>query len=365
MTAKYRSWLCGILILATAFCSKPTIQADKTVMAGGCIAIEKMTYVVKPGMYTSDGGRSGHVYYTSGGMIGAHALGIGNKYQHFMSSDGGETWQPDPTPESGPYAAMIAWRPNPGCAGTLFRERLERVGQPGKRPISTLERSTDGGKTWQIAGSHLRSPIASNLTEIFSYRYDPIDCNTIYVSAPFEVFRGRYSGLFVSEDAGETFVALMAAQGVGDIPFDVCPKNPATLYAAGTSESVWKSEDGGESWRLVGQNDYIRGSSVPVGPDQRRNVLAVDETTTIFQVLISPDRCDTVYLVTNKGIIRSENGGKTWCVMGFGIDATVPVESMVIYDKNPRIFLVGTEMGIYRTTTGGFRWQKVNLGDKK
>lgn len=363
---RFPSWLGSILILVTLSCagSKPR-AVDEAIDPSGCIPIEKMTYVWKPGIYASDGGKSGHVYYTDSGLIGAHASGVGRKYQHFISTDGGETWQLDPTPEGNPYAQIISWRPNPACIKILFRQRIERVGQPGERPISTLERSTDGGKTWHKAGARLRPASVSSLTEIYSYSYDPRNCNRIFVTAPMDGFRVPYSGLFVSEDAGETFVGLMAAQGQGGIPFDVCRDNPLILYAAGTSGSVWKSEDGGATWRLVGQNDYIREYSVQVRPEGKSNARTINETTQIFQILISPDGCDTINLVTSKGIIRSGNGGKTWCVMQLGIDATIPVGSMVVYNKNPRILLAGTETGIYRTTDSGLNWRKVNLVDSE
>src|SRR5262245_8455140 len=75
------------------------------------------------------------------------------------------------------------------------------------------------------------------------------------------------------------------------------PSRPATLYA-GTDQGVYKSEDGGASWRASNAGLAI----------YRVQTIAIDpaSTSTMYAGTITPDGVESV------GIFKSTDGGATW-----------------------------------------------------
>src|SRR5262245_52109652 len=75
--------------------------------------------------------------------------------------------------------------------------------------------------------------------------------------------------------------------GINALAID--PQNPRTLYSA-TSGGIFKSTDGGESWKVL---------SAPDGLD-------------VSVVAISPLNPATVYAGTSTGVFKTTDGGSTW-----------------------------------------------------
>ncbi len=98
--------------------------------------------------------------------------------------------------------------------------------------------SYDGGRTWQ------ESLIGYDLHRV---AIDPTN--------PDRIFAGAGEGLFVSEDAGLTWEVLPPLQSkyIHAIAFD--PQEPRRIYVYVAEEGapLYKSEDGGRSWRQIGK----------------------------------------------------------------------------------------------------------------
>jgi len=116
--------------------------------------------------------------------------------------------------------------------------------------------------------------------------------------------------------------------------FVIDPTNPQVLYA-GTVEAIYKSTDGGESWRrLEGTRDGI----------------------TTFAVVI--DRADPllIYAGTTDGIYKSADGGETWASTREGM-GRVTVTSLVLDPTAPGTLYAGTEhQGLFCSADAGEHW---------
>ncbi len=69
---------------------------------------------------------------------------------------------------------------------------------------------------------------------------------------PTRIFAATRTGMFRSEDAGETWAA--AGQGLPSDAFTIVAQHPAErarLYAVSSSSGLFRSDDGAESWRRV------------------------------------------------------------------------------------------------------------------
>jgi photosystem II stability/assembly factor-like uncharacterized protein len=122
--------------------------------------------------------------------------------------------------------------------------------------------------------------------------------------------------------------------------------NPEVLYAAGFGD-VYKSVDGGRSWR--------KG---PPEPWRRVSALTVDAT-----------RHRVVYAGTDRGIAKTVDGGRRWRLVNRGLFTGETryerghrlgegfVSSIVVDGHDPQTVYAITGTGLFRTTSGGDRWQ--------
>lgn len=169
-------------------------------------------------------------------------------------------------------------------------------------------KSLDGGKNWENVG-------LKNSEHIGKILIDPRDSQVVYVAAQGPLWApGGDRGLFKSTDGGRTWKAVLKISdntGVSDIAFD--PRNPDVLYAAayqrrrhvftlvdgGPESAIYKSNDAGATFKKL-----ERG--LPTG-DIGRIGLAVSpvQGAVVFALIETPD-------ATTTGFYRSEDGGASW-----------------------------------------------------
>jgi photosystem II stability/assembly factor-like uncharacterized protein len=194
-------------------------------------------------------------------------------------------------------------------------------------------------------------------------------------SNPSIVFVASASGgLWKSTNRGidwKNVFADMPVSTFGDVA--IAPSNPEVIYA-GTGEQnnrqssswgngVYRSDDGGETWRHLG----------------------LDETRHIGKVEVHPLNPDVVYVAalgnlwapsTERGVFRSTDGGATWEKVLY-IDEYTGAVDMVMDPSNPEILYAATYQrlrrtwgfngggpgsGIYKTTDGGDSWRELTNG---
>ncbi len=167
-------------------------------------------------------------------------------------------------------------------------------------------RSVDAGKTWAHVG-------LADTRQIPRIRVHPKDPNLVYVAALGHTFGpNRQRGVFRSKDGGKTWQNVLFindSTGVVDLAMD--PGNPRVLYAAswqvqrtpwslasgGAGSGLWKSVDGGDTWRR------LEGEGLPKGVWGRVGVSVSGA---------SSDRLWAVIEADEGGVFRSDDAGRTW-----------------------------------------------------
>jgi photosystem II stability/assembly factor-like uncharacterized protein len=296
------------------------------------------------GIFTSsDGGRSWKQLDTTG--IGSRvdavvvapqhptALYVGTEAGIFKTNDGGASWH---AASMGLFDRETAQeRENRfalGYVDALFVDPRD----PKTLYAGTEEglfRSTDGGAHWQSSLTDV-GPVAA-------LAFDPTSATTLYAGTEPASSITSGSGVFKSTDAGHSW-SLLGLAGRSVCALAVDPKRPNTVYAATSTGSMFRSADGGSSWRAIGSHPSS------------------------FGMLMDPENPETVYASEGDRIFKSSDGGGTWRTLNVGRRAAMlgfdPRTSTTLYarDLGRPVDLPGA--GILVSTNGGVTWGDLSAG---
>ncbi|MBI3950860.1 MAG: hypothetical protein HY314_10455 [Acidobacteria bacterium] len=144
----------------------------------------------------------------------------------------------------------------------------------------------------------------------------------------------------LSQTGSPAWTALGPYGGtIGALTID--PRNSNTLYAGADGVALFKSTDGGASWRKTG----------------------LVSTTNYSKIAINPQNSRIVYAATAAGFYVSSNRGATWNATSAGLPNDSTVRALVFDLTNTNIIYAGTEgSGVYKSTDGGLNWQSANSG---
>jgi len=197
---------------------------------------------------------------------------------------------------------------------------------------------------------------------------DPNDENTIWVGSGENNNQRSVAygdGLYKSSDRGKTWknVGLKTSEHIAKIIVD--PRDSKTVYVAsmgplwseGGERGVYKTTDGGATWKAV---------------------LSIDKHTGVSDLIIDPRNPDILYAAAQQrrrhvftyvgggpgsGMHKSVDGGATWTKINTGLPANMGRIGLAISPANPEYIYAVVEAadgkgGTFRTTDGGASWNK-------
>ncbi len=181
-------------------------------------------------------------------------------------------------------------------------------------------------------------------------------------------------GVWKTVNAGTTWTSVFDNEGsysIGYVTLD--PKNPNTVWvgtgennsqrSVGYGDGVYRSDDGGKSWRNVGLKN-----SEHVG-----------------KILLDPRDSNTVYVAAqgplwapggDRGLYKTTDGGQTWTKV-LSVSENTGVTDVVLDPRNPDVLLAasyqrrrhvwtlvngGPESALYKSTDAGKTWRKLKGG---
>ena len=232
----------------------------------------------------------------------------------FRSDNAGTTWTPifDHYPSLS-IGDIALFQPDPDIVwvGTGEANNRNSVGWG-----DGIWKSTDGGRSFTHMGLRTTQQIAKVVTH-------PTDPDVVWVAAIGALW--GYSGdrgLFKTTDGGRSWVKLAGGlpddgrHGATDLVID--PANPEVLYVAfyhrirrpwtfhsgGPLGGIFKSTDGGRSWRKL-------TIGLPPGETGRIGLAVARGNPRVVMALIEAERTDDLSR-PGTGLYRSEDGGESW-----------------------------------------------------
>ena len=181
-------------------------------------------------------------------------------------------------------------------------------------------------------------------------------------------------GVWKTINAGVTYTPIFDTQKSYSIGCITMDPNNANVIWVGSGENnnqrsvaygdgVYKSTDGGKSWKNVG----------------------LKQSEHIGKILVHPENSDVVYVAAigplwskggDRGLYKTIDGGETWDTVLY-IDPHTGVNDVIMDPRNPEVLYASTLQrrrhvytyvgggpgsGLHKSTDGGKSWQKIQKG---
>ena len=266
-----------------------------------------------------------------------------------------------------------------------------------------IQRSSDGGKTWETPGGEaMPTPGSMPAGASNKFVYDvspatgkPLTTHQWYdgTQHPWEFKRvwhlepsltdadTVYAGvedaaLFKSTDGAKSWQELSRLRGHGTGPKwqpgagGMCPhsilldpSNPQRIYIAISAAGAFRTDDGGKTWKPINQglkSTYIPDPTAEIGH-------------CVHHIAMHPSRPGVLFMQKHWDVMRSDNAGDMWQEVsgnlptdfGFVIDvhAHEPETIYVVPIKSDsEHFPIDGKLRVYRSRTGGNEWEPLTNG---
>jgi photosystem II stability/assembly factor-like uncharacterized protein len=248
--------------------------------------------------------------------------------------------------------------------------RIAAIDAVPTRPLTIYVGAASGGVWKSIdAGTSFKPVFDEHTQSIGAITVDPTDPKTVWVGTGETWVRNSVSvgdGVYKSTDGGDTWqhLGLTDSERIARIVVD--PKQHDTVYVCATGHlwnanaerGVFKTTDGGKSWKKVLFVDEGTGCSDLAIDAQETHVLYAG----MWQFRRSPDFFTSGG--KGSGLYKSTDGGETWNELKNGLPSGEKgrIAVAVAPSRPSRLYALveAKETGLYRSDDMGGTWKKVN-----
>jgi hypothetical protein len=245
-----------------------------------------------------------------------------------------------------------------------------------------LQRSDDGGTTWQPMGNEFHYDGSPGTHKWYDNSDHPWEFARVWhlepsLTEPDTVYAGvEDAALFRSVDGGKSWKELSSlrehktasswAPGAGGLCLHTIildPSNPDRIFTAISSAGAFRSDDTGETWGPI--NHGLRSEHIP-DPD-------AEVGHCVHRLAMHPSRPNVLFMQKHWDVMRTDDAGESWREIsgnlptdfGFTIDvhAHEPETVYVIpITSDSDHFVPDGKLRVYRSRAGGNEWEALSKG---
>ena len=300
----------------------------------------------------------------------------------WKSIDAGRVWKP--VFDSQPVASIGAIAVAPSAPDVVYVGSGESTLRDSVGYGNGMYKSTDAGKTW----THIGLGATQHIGKI---AIDPHNADVLFVAAIGHLYAANAErGVFRSRDGGRSWQKVLGDENVGAVEVVIDPTNPQTVYAGlwntrrppwftyaptnGPGGGIFKSTDGGSSWRQLTNGlpeEGIGRTGIAVSPTNPNRVYAIVDcllpnappTTepplgTPAPQPAPPGTRPAQPPPGQGGFFRSDDAGATWTKLSLDMALWGRgwyFEKVTVDPKDPDTVYV-PNVGVNRSMDGGRSW---------
>ena len=245
-----------------------------------------------------------------------------------------------------------------------------------------MQRSNDGGKTWEAVGNKFAYDGETGTHQWYDGTPHPWEFKRVWhlepsLTDPDTVYAGvEDAALFRTTDGGQTWHELPGlrthgtgsswAPGAGGLCLHTIvldPTNAGRIFVAISAAGVFRTDDGGATWRPI--NKGLRSEGIP---DPNAEV-----GHCVHRIARHPAHPKVLFMQKHWDVMRSDDGGDSWREVsgnlptdfGFVIDvhAHEPETVYVVPIKSDsEHYPPDGKLRVYRSRTGGQDWEALTRG---
>jgi photosystem II stability/assembly factor-like uncharacterized protein len=245
-----------------------------------------------------------------------------------------------------------------------------------------IQRSDDGGQTWAPVGNRFEYEGVPGTHQWYDGTPHPWEFARVWhlepsLSDPDAVYAGvEDAALFRTVDGGQTWLELSGLRrqdngpswqpGAGGLCLHTIVQDPSDeqrIFVAISAAGVFRTDDGGTSWRPI--NRGLRSEGIP-DPN-------ADVGHCVHRIAMHPSRPHVLFMQKHWDVMRTDDGGDSWREIsgnlpsdfGFAIDvhAHEPETIYVVPIKSDsEHYPPDGKLRVYRSRTGGEEWEALTKG---
>jgi photosystem II stability/assembly factor-like uncharacterized protein len=246
----------------------------------------------------------------------------------------------------------------------------------------TIQRSDDGGKTWEPVGNEFVYDGVPGTHQWYDGTQHPWEFTRVWhlepsLTDPDTVYAGAEdAALFRTVDGGKTWQELSGLREHGSGPRwqpgagGMClhtivldPSNPERIFIAISAAGAFRTDDGGKTWRPI--NRGLQSQGIP-DPD-------AEVGHCVHNLAMHPSRPGVLFMQKHWDVMRSDDAGESWHEISgnlpsdFGFPIAVHAHDpetvyVVPIKSDSEHFPPDGKLRVYRSRFGGNEWEALTNG---
>ena len=245
-----------------------------------------------------------------------------------------------------------------------------------------IQRSDDGGTTWQPAGNQFSydgvpgthqwydgTPHPWEFARVWHLEPSLTDPDTIYAGV-------EDAALFRSIDGGQTWQELSGLRdhdsvsswqpGAGGMCLHTIiqhPTDPGRIFVAISSAGVFRTDDAGKTWRPTNRGLHSEQIPDPVA----------EVGHCVHRLAMHPSRPDVLFMQKHWDVMRSDDAGESWQEVSGDLPTDFGFPIAVHANEPDTVYVVPIKsdsehyppegkLRVYRSRIGGHEWEPLTKG---